>query len=234
MKATIIFNRRRDSGLRYIMNNQPSDIAINNEEELREHFGEPMELALLKELGKLDKHCKEFISRSPFLCIGTSSTSGSADVSPRGDPPGFVQILDDNTIFIPDRPGNNRLDTLRNIVENPNVGILFLIPGYEDTLRINGKAQLTKNREILERCEVNRKVPSMGILVEITEAYLHCAKAIRRSKLWQPDSQQNRDEMPTLAKMILEQVAEPESPPTEQEVKDADEFVEDNYKTGLY
>ena len=216
------------------MDEQSVNIEINNEEELREHFGDPMELALLKELGKLDKHCKEFINRSPFLCIGTSSLSGSADVSPRGDPPGFVQILGDNRIFIPDRPGNNRLDTLRNIVENPNVGILFLIPGYEDTLRINGKAYLTKDKEILERCVVNRKIPTMGILVEVTEAYLHCAKAIRRSKLWVPGSQQNRDEMPTLAKMILEQVAEPESPPTEQEVKDADEFVEDNYKTGLY
>lgn len=209
-------------------------VAINNEDELREHFGDPMELALLKELGKLDKHCKEFISRSPFLCIGTSSSSGSADVSPRGDPPGFVQVLDDNTIFIPDRPGNNRLDTLKNITENPNVGILFMIPGFEDTLRINGKANLIKDQEILERCVVNRKAPSMGILVEVNEAYLHCAKAIRRSKLWDSDSQQNRNEMPTLAKMILEQVAPPESPPSEQEVKEADDFVEDNYKTGLY
>ncbi len=216
------------------MNKQPKDITIDNEEELREHFGEPMELALLKELGKLDKHCKEFINRSPFLCIGTSSSSGSADVSPRGDPPGFVKIIDDNTIFIPDRPGNNRLDTLNNIIENPNVGILFIIPGYEDTLRINGKAHLTKDQKILERCIVNRKVPSMGILVEVSEAYLHCAKAIRRSKLWYPDSQQKRDEMPTLAKMILEQVATPDAPPSEQEVKEADEFVEDNYKTGLY
>ena len=109
-----------------------------------------------------------------------------------------------------------------------------MIPGFEDTLRINGKAKLTKEKKILEHCIVNRKMPSMGILVEVSEAYLHCAKAIRRSKLWDTDSQQKRDEMPTLAKMILEQVAAPEKPPTEEEVKEADEFVEDNYKTGLY
>ena len=207
---------------------------VTNKEQLRSNFGDPMELALLKEQKKLDKHCKNFINRSPFLCIGTSSVNGKADVSPRGDPPGFVQILDDNTIFIPNRPGNNRLDTMTNILENPNVGILFMIPGYEDALRINGSATITKDPEILSRCAVNRKIPQMGILVQVNEAYLHCAKAVRRSKLWDSDSRQDRTEMPTLAKMILEQVAPPEEPPSEQDVKDGDEFIEDNYKTGLY
>ncbi len=216
------------------MDDQQTDTVVANEDDLRGNYGEPMDIALMKQLGKLDTHCKEFISRSPFLCIGTSATDGKADVSPRGDPPGFVQVLDDNTIFIPDRPGNNRLDTMSNIIANPNVGLLFLIPGFEDTLRVNGKAKLVKDEKILERCAVNRKVPTMGIMVEINEAYLHCAKAVRRSKLWKVESQQDRKEMPTLAQMILEQVATPEKQPTKEEIKEGDEFVEDNYKTGLY
>ena len=216
------------------MDDQKTDTVVANEDDLRGNYGEPMDIALMKQLGKLDTHCKEFISRSPFLCIGTSAADGKADVSPRGDPPGFVQVLDDNTIFIPDRPGNNRLDTMSNIIANPNVGLLFLIPGFEDALRVNGKAKLVKDEKILERCAVNRKVPTMGIMVEINEAYLHCAKAVRRSKLWKVESQQDRKEMPTLAQMILEQVATPEKQPTKEEIKEGDEFVEDNYKTGLY
>ena len=216
------------------MDDQKTDAVVASEDELRGNYGEPMDIALMKQLGKLDAHCKNFISRSPFLCIGTSAADGKADVSPRGDPPGFVQVLDDNTIFIPDRPGNNRLDTMSNIVANPDVGLLFLIPGFEDALRVNGKAKLVKDEKILERCAVNRKVPTMGIMVEINEAYLHCAKAVRRSKLWKAESQQDRKEMPTLAQMILEQVATPEKQPTKEEIKEGDEFVEDNYKTGLY
>ena len=216
------------------MDDQESNSVIGSESELRSNFGEPMDIAVKKELGKLDKHCKDFISRSPFLCIGTSAADGKADVSPRGDPPGFVQVLDDNTLFIPDRPGNNRLDTMGNIVANPNVGLFFMIPGFEDTLRVNGKARIVKDKEILERCAVNRKVPTMGIMIDVNEAYLHCAKAVRRSKLWKPESQQDRKEMPTLAQMILEQVATPEKPPTTEEIKDGDDFIEDNYKTGLY
>ena len=213
---------------------QNSNKEIASESELRSNFGEPMELAILKQLSKLDVHCKDFISRSPFVCVGTSAADGKTDVSPRGDPPGFVQILDDNTLFIPDRPGNNRLDTMTNIVANPEIGLLFLIPGFDDTLRVNGKASIVKDQEILERCAVNRKVPQMGIMVEVNEAYLHCAKAMRRSKLWKAESLQDRKEMPTLAQMILEQVATPDKPPTKEEIEEGDEFIEDNYKTGLY
>jgi hypothetical protein len=220
--------------MRQVMDDQKTDTVVSSEDELRGNYGEPMDIALMKQLGKLDAHCKNFISRSPFLCIGTSAADGKADVSPRGDPPGFVQVLDDNTIFIPDRPGNNRLDTMSNIVANPDVGLLFLIPGFEDALRVNGKATLVKDKKILERCAVNRKVPTMGIMVEINEAYLHCAKAVRRSKLWEAESQQDRKKMPTLAQMILEQVATPEKQPTKEDIKEGDEFIEDNYKTGLY
>lgn len=202
--------------------------------DLRGSYGEPMELAVKKSIPKLDKHCKAFIERSPFLCIGTSGKDGKADVSPRGDPPGFVQILDDNTLLIPDRPGNNRLDTMSNIVENPNVGLIFLIPGFDDTLRVNGTASIVKDDERLEKSAIRGKTPTVGIRVEVQEAFLHCAKAFKRSRLWDSEAQQDRSEFPSLARMILEQAAPPEEPPSEEEVKDADEYVEDNYKTGLY
>ena len=209
-------------------------ITLDTDESLRGAYGEAMEIAVTKARPALDKFSREFISRSPFLCIGTSGADGKADVSPRGDPPGFVQILDDNTIFIPDRPGNNRLDTFGNIVENANVGLLFIVPGFDDTLRVNGKASIVQDQAILDRCEVNGKVPNAGVLVEVNEAFMHCAKAFKRSKLWDSNVQQDRKEMPSLAKIILEQVAAPDAPPTDAEVKEGDEFIEDNYVTGLY
>jgi PPOX class probable FMN-dependent enzyme len=207
---------------------------FTREDELRDVLGPPMDLAVRKAIPKLDKYCREFIQRSPFLCLGTANASGKADVSPRGDGPGVVQILDDNTLFLPERPGNSRFDTLTNIVENSNVGLLFFIPGYEDTLRVNGRASVVKDQPLLEQCAVNGKVPKVGIKIEVNEAFLHCAKALKRAKLWNPESHQDRGEMPSLGKMILEQTAPAGSPPTEQEITDTDEFVEENYRTGLY
>ena len=204
------------------------------ETDLRETMGEAMELAEKKCVSSLDKHCKAFIERSPFLCIGTSRSGGRADVSPRGDPPGFVQILDDNTLFIPDRPGNNRLDTMTNIIENPNVGLLFLVPGFDDTLRVNGKATIIRDDALAQAAAVNGKEPKVGIKVEVQEAFLHCAKAFKRSRLWDEESKQNRRELPSLGRIILEQMATPEEPPTEETLKETDEFVEENYRTELY
>jgi PPOX class probable FMN-dependent enzyme len=201
---------------------------------LREIMGTPMELAVRKQLGKLDRYCREFIARSPFLCLGTADKNGKADVSPRGDPAGFVQVLDDHTLIIPDRPGNNRLDTMSNIMENPNVGLLFFIPGFEDTLRVNGRATIVRDPEVLERAAVNGKVPKVAIRIAVDEAFLHCAKALRRSRLWDPASKVDRKEMPSLAKMILEQTAPADRPPTDKDVAAGDEFVEKDYKTGMY
>ena len=204
------------------------------EADLRQTMGETMEISVKKCIPSLDKHCKDFISRSPFLCIGTSGASGQADVSPRGDPPGFVQVLDDNTLFIPDRPGNNRLDTMTNIIENPNVGLLFLVPGFDDTLRVNGKATIVRDEALAQAAVVKGKEPKVGIKVEVQEAFLHCAKAFKRSRLWDEESRQNRREMPSLGRIILEQTAPPEEPPSEETVKETDEFVEENYRTELY
>ena len=207
---------------------------VENERALRDIMGPTMDIAIHKSRPKLDDHCKEFIRRSPFLCIGTSSAQGKADVSPRGDPAGFVQIIDDNHLFLPDRPGNNRLDTMTNITENPNVGLLFFIPGFNDTLRVNGKARIVQDETLSDKAKIRGKAPKVGIMIEVNEAFLHCAKAFTRSSLWDPKNYQKREEMPSLAHMILDQVAPPGKPPTAQGIKDADDFVEDNYKTGLY
>lgn len=216
------------------MSDSPFTAVLADEGAVREVIGTPMELAAKKAIPKLDKYCRALIQRSPFLTIGTANANGKADVSPRGDQPGFVLILDDNTIFIPERPGNNRVDTLVNITENPNVGLLFLVPGYDETLRVNGRASVVKDEALLERCAVKGKVPKIGVMVAVEEAYLHCAKAFRRSKLWDPESRQDRSEMPSLGKIILDQTAEANQPPAEEEVKVIDEYIEDNYRNELY
>ena len=216
------------------MSNSPFAAVVADESGVREVIGTPMELAAKKAIPKLDKYCRELIQRSPFLTIGTANANGKADVSPRGDQPGFVLILDDNTIFIPERPGNNRVDTLINITENPNVGLLCMVPGFDETLRVNGRASVVKDEALLERCAVKGRVPKIGVMVAIEEAYLHCAKAFRRSKLWDPDSRQDRKEMPSLGKIILDQTAEANKPPADDEVKVVDEYIEDNYRNELY
>jgi len=205
---------------------------IDNEQTLRTHFGDVGPLARLKSRPKLDKHSRQFIAMSPFLVIATSSAEGKADVSPRGDPPGFVRIIDDATILIPDRPGNNRLDTMANIVANPNVGCLFLIPGFEDTLRLNGKARITDDAELLKACAVNGKQPKVGILVAVDEVFMHCAKALKRSKLWADDYKQDRSQMPSIARLILDQTSD--TAVGEQEAQAADAKVEREYREELY
>ncbi len=207
---------------------------FTSEEQLREYIGKPMDLAVAKAIDHLDKYCKAFIARAPFICIGTASADGRADVSPRGDGPGFVQVLDEHTIFIPDRPGNNRLDTMTNIIANPNVGIIFLVPGFEDTLRVNGRATIVRDGPLLDKATVKGKTPRVGIRVAVDEAYLHCAKAIKRSKLWDEASKHDRAELPSLAKMVLEQIAPPDQPPAPATIAEADAFVEDNYRNELY
>lgn len=216
------------------MTQSPFKAVLADESAVREVIGSPMELAVKKAIPKLDKYSREFIERSPFLTIGTANAKGKADVSPRGDQPGFVLVLDDQTLFIPERPGNNRVDTLTNITENPNVGLLFLVPGFDDTLRLNGRASVVKDAALLERCAVNGKLPKLGIMVAVEEAYLHCAKAFRRSKLWAEESRQDRSEMPSLGKMILEQTADANQPPNLDEVKVVDEYIEENYRNELY
>jgi PPOX class probable FMN-dependent enzyme len=172
---------------------------------LREHYGAPLERARIKTLKRLDKHCRRFIELSPFVCLGTASASGT-DVTPRGDRPGFVHVLDDVTLAIPDWPGNNRLDSLQNIVENPKVGLLFLIPGVEESLRANGEARVSFEPQLLERWETNGKHPRSVLVVQVQEAFLHCGKALIRSKLWQNEYKVERAALPTYGQMLKDQI----------------------------
>ncbi|AKV03342.1 Phosphohydrolase (MutT/nudix family protein) [Labilithrix luteola] len=170
---------------------------IVTEAELRQLIGEPTELVRSKISDRLNALTRQFIERSPFLCLATSDENGLCDVSPRGDPAGFVRILDDATLLIPERPGNRLADSLRNILGNPRVGLLFVVPGVTDTFRVNGRATLTTDVGLLAQCVVEGKTPKLGILVDIESAYTHCSKAFLRSQLWDPTRFVDRSELPT-------------------------------------
>lgn len=159
---------------------------------LREIIPEPSAAIVNKVRDHLDHHFRGFIDHSPFYLIATSSASGTCDVSPRGDAAGSVRFLDDRTLVLPNRPGNRLVDSLRNLVENPHLGLIFLIPGHEDTLRVNGTAWITTDPELLAQLTAEDKVPSLAIVVEVEEAFLHCQKAFRRSNLWKPETWPDR------------------------------------------
>ncbi|MEO5807301.1 pyridoxamine 5'-phosphate oxidase family protein [Devosia sp.] len=208
------------------------EFVIADEQSLRGLFEATHDLAVVKCQDRLDKHAQAFIKRSPFICIGTQNMDGKADVSPRGDPVGFVKILDERTLAIPDRPGNNRLDSLINIIANPSVGLLFIIPGFDDTLRVNGQAVLVTDPAILEGMSVNDRMPKLAIVVKVSAVFMHCAKAFRRSKLWSPEHFQDRREMPSLIKIILDQTTG--APSGEGEMRKLDDDLEEEYKRTLY
>lgn len=153
-------------------------------EELREVIAPPSDLVTSKEVSELDEHCRNFIARSPFILIASTDGEGSIDISPKGDPAGFVRVLDDRTLAIPDRPGNHRADTFVNVVQHPFVGLIFLIPGTKNTLRVRGKATLVRDLELRETMAVNGRLPELVLVVDVTTAYFHCAKCIIRSRLW--------------------------------------------------
>lgn len=161
---------------------------IQSKEELRAMVGEPSELVSNKVISHLDKHCMTFISKSPFLTIATADASGNCDVSPRGDEAGFVFVLNEQQLLIPERPGNKRMDSFTNILENRNIGILFMIPGLGETLRVNGRASIVKDLTLLEKMKARGKTPHLAIGVDVEECFIHCAKAFKRSGLWKPSS----------------------------------------------
>ena len=175
---------------------------ITEEAELREIFGWPSERALNKQIDRLDRHCRAIIEKSPFLLLGTSDASGRCDVSPKGDYPGFVRVLDDRTIAIPELPGNNRLDTLINMLNNPHVGLIFLIPGMNETLRINGKVRLVRDATLLESMAYQGKLPKLAIVIDVQEVFTHCPKAFLRSKLWSEENKIDRSELPSFAEIL--------------------------------
>ena len=175
---------------------------ITSEADLRALTGEPVhELVLAKSSGTITTPMKAYIQQSPFVCLATHDHNGTSDVSPRGDAPGFVHILDDQTLVIPDRPGNKRLDSIVNIIHQPELALLFMIPGTLDTLRVNGTGVISTDPDLLGLCGVNGKLSALVIVVTVTEALGHCSKALRRSKLWQSDYLP-KDKVPSLAELM--------------------------------
>jgi uncharacterized protein len=171
--------------------------AITDEARLREIIGEPTPLVVTKITDKLNDLIRQFIERSPFVCVGTASPDGGLDVSPRGDPAGFVRILDEHTLLIPDRPGNRIADTLTNLLRDPHIALLFLIPGIGDTFRVNGTAEIIDDPDLLADSTVDGKAPRLGLLVTIEECYTQCPKAMIRSELWNPERHIDRSELPS-------------------------------------
>ena len=170
---------------------------ISAEDTLRATLGEPSDVVKSKASDRLNELTRQFVERSPFLCLATSAADGTCDVSPRGDPAGFVKVLDERTLLLPDRPGNRLADSFRNVLENPHVALLFVIPGISDTFRVNGRAAIVEDPELLAPCAVEGKVPKLGLRIEVDEAYTHCPKALLRAQLWDPDRYADRSELPS-------------------------------------
>ena len=191
---------------------------IESEKQLRELYGQPKDRAVKKLLTTLDKHAINFISKSPFLVISSYDAQGNMDVSPKGGSPGFVEVLNDKQILIPDSKGNNRIDSLVNIVETGRIGMLFLIPGVDETLRINGSAKITADTETLERYAEMQNPPKTCLIITVEEAFLHCAKALMRSKLWSADAQIERSEFPTMGTMLKDQIGASGVPESQEEM----------------
>ncbi|ESY73124.1 pyridoxamine 5'-phosphate oxidase family protein [Mesorhizobium sp. M0051] len=188
----------------------------------------PTDGSIRKELKALDGHCRSFIGKSPFVLIGSSDGAGNADVTPKGDKPGFAAVLDDTTIAIPDRPGNNRLDTLENILLHPSVGLLFLIPGMNETLRVNGAARITVDGGLRERLAIDGKEPQSVVVVTVKAAYMHCAKAFMRSDLWKPETWYDRATLPTLGQILRDQLALTDS------AEATDRWLDEEYKQTMW
>lgn len=201
---------------------------VTTEAELREIVGSPSELALRKDIGALDQHARAFIAQAPFLLMATASAAGRCDVSPKGDAPGFVHVLDDRHLAVPDRPGNRRVDGMRNLVENPHIGLIFMIPGREDTLRVNGRAWIVRDDDLLARMAVQGKRPLLAVGVEVEECFLHCAKAFKRSRLWEPAQWPDPSAVACMAEMLVDQTKPGLT------VAEMEHHLQEGYRTRLY
>lgn len=202
---------------------------IETEEQLRSLIGFPNELVNNKAITYLDHNCKEFIAKSPFLVMSTANKDGFCDVSPRGDQAGFVKVLSQKQLIIPERPGNKRIDSMRNILSNRRVGLIFFIPGLGETLRVNGKATLVMDQDLLEKMAVNGKKPPLVIAVEVEECFIHCAKALKRSRLWELSSWPNKVQLPAVSKIIFEHAKLPNT-----SVEMIEKRLEESYTKRLY
>lgn len=199
---------------------------LESESDLRDCYDQPSDLVQKKILRRLDKHARAFITLSPFAVLATHGPDGS-DASPRGDAPGFVQVVDDVTLLLPDRRGNNLIDSLRNVVASPEVGLLFLVPGINETLRVNGTAKVITDPQRLAPLAAQGKLPSSALEISVREVYFHCGKAMIRSDLWNADRHVPRTSFPTLGRVIADQVAGVDADA-------ADVNLAESYKSRLY
>ncbi len=182
-------------------------MSVKSYSELRDVYKPPAPRAVQKVLDHLDVHCRNFISLSPLCVLSSANAGGQADASPRGDPPGFVKVLDNKTLLLPDRPGNNQVDSFQNIVGNPGVGLLFFVPGMNETLRVKGKAEIVTDDDELESMTVKGRPPVSGLRITVEEAFLHCGRALIRSRVWDPDVQIERSDYPTYGQVLADQIA---------------------------
>lgn len=189
------------------MNMDEDDFLIDSEAELRALYGEPDELPVAKVLPRLDAHCRQFIAASPFLVLATHDGAGRCDASPRGDAPGFVDVIDDTHVFMADKAGNNRIDSLLNILRTPDIGMLFLIPGVRETLRINGVARITRAPGLLARHTENGHTPKAGLLIQVRAAYLHCGRSLMKANLWNPETWPNRKVVAAAGRIWADHIA---------------------------
>lgn len=206
------------------------DRVITTESELRDVYRMPGDVVVQKVVGRLDRHARTFIDAAPFVLVGTASLDGTADVSPKGGPAGFVVVLDDERLVIPDLSGNNLLDSITSIVHGSGIGLLFLVPGVDETLRVNGHACITTDPSVLEVCAVKDRRPKAAIGVTVTQQYMHCAKAFRRSELWDPQTWPDRATLPSLGCIMRDQIATIPDLPAEK----IDELLEADYAKSLW
>ncbi|GLY38641.1 flavin-nucleotide-binding protein [Amycolatopsis sp. NBRC 101858] len=192
--------------------------------EVRSKLGAPEAMIEGKKLDHVDKHARRFIAHAPFLALATADAAGRMDCSPRGDYPGFVKVLDEHTVALPDRPGNKIADSFRNIAENDGVGLLFLVPGVREVLRVNGSAYVTDDPDVLARMRTEAKAPIFAIIVEVAEAYFHCGRALLRSRLWDPASQALADELPSAGEIVTDQLGVAVDPAV------FEQLLEDSYR----
>jgi len=201
---------------------------IQNEQELVALIGEPHPVARDKAIDHLDDFCKTYIARSPFVVVATCDENGNLDTSPKGDPAGFVQVLDDHTLVMPERPGNKRADSYKNILRNPKATMIFLIPGKNETLRVSGHARIIYDEDILQTMAINGKPPKLGLALHVEEAFFHCAKCMVRSNLWQPEQWPELEGLPTLAQTMMKKA------PQHISLKDMEAGVDHDVEKRLY
>ncbi len=202
---------------------------VGSAAELASIIGTPMPLSLKKELKSLDEHMRRFIAHSPFVVISTHSADGRGDASPRGDPPGSIHVVDDQTLLIPDRPGNKRADSFRNILETGSIALLFLVPGMGEALRVNGRAAIIRDEKWLTLLSAEGKRPTVAIAVSVEECFLQCAKALLRSKLWEPHVRPDLRSLPCAAEMLADQLQMPE-----YDAPKLQALLDGAYKNNLY